>query len=104
MIAGPFVGTNRFALDSPTISMGDGGKLILCPSATSLTSVRPFVVGVDLAELGKNPGDRRGLQVLRDVVLIPRASEKFVEARVQPHHVTRTPTLPLRVMRDSPLT
>src|SRR6516164_10742532 len=78
--------------------------LIRCPSATSLTSVRPFVVGVDLAELGKNPGDRRGLQVLRDVVLIPRASEKFVEARVQPHHVTRTPTLPLRVMRDSPLT
>jgi hypothetical protein len=22
----------------------------------------------------------------------------------EPHHVTRTPTLPLRVMRDSPLT
>jgi hypothetical protein len=64
------------------------------------------VVGVDIsAERKLDIAQWTDRERLRVEELVP--TERAVLAtwnRREPHHVTRAPTLPLRVMRDSPLT
>src|SRR5262249_3031901 len=75
-VAGPFVGTVRFASGSPTTSMVDGGRAGP-PSDVAVYRTRGQYANGQHATR-ENPGDGRGDWSFWDVPLIARVSEKSV--------------------------